>query len=105
MPPRRAMSTIILAAALAMPIAANAFDESKYPDMQAQWSRPRGTGIQWDPSKPPGRQQLAPLTPEYQSIWEASMADQANGGQGNDADGLLLPVRKGQAPPDLRHFK
>jgi hypothetical protein len=22
-----------------------------------------------------------------------------------DADGLLMPVRKGQAPPDLRHFK
>jgi hypothetical protein len=21
------------------------------------------------------------------------------------ADGLLMPVRKGQAPPDLRHFK
>jgi hypothetical protein len=85
MPTRKAMSAIILAAALAMPIAANAFDESKYPDIQAQWSRPRGTGIQWDPSKPPGRPQQPPLTPEYQSIWEVSMADQANGGQGNDA--------------------
>src|SRR6202035_1473184 len=92
MPIRRLMSAVIRAAALAVPIAANAFDESKYPDMQAQWSRPRGTGIQWDPSKPPGRPQQPPLTPEYQSIWEASMADQANGGQGNDALYRCVPI-------------
>ena len=47
-----AMGAIVLAAALALPAIASAFDESKYPDMQAQWSRPPGTGIQWDPSKP-----------------------------------------------------
>jgi hypothetical protein len=81
---RKAMGAVLLAMALALPVAALAFDESKYPDMQGQWSRPRGVGIQWDPSKPPGRGQQPPLTPEYQSIWEASMADQANGGQGND---------------------
>src|SRR5690349_8624375 len=78
---RNAMSAVILAAALALPAMAYAFDESKYPDMQAQWSRPRGVGIQWDPSKPGGRAQQPPLTAEYQAIWEASMADQANGGQ------------------------
>jgi hypothetical protein len=81
---RKAMGAVLLAMALALPVAALAFDESKYPDMQGQWSRPRGVGIQWDPSKPPGRGQQPPLTPEYHSIWEASMADQANGGQGND---------------------
>jgi hypothetical protein len=80
----KAMGAVLLAVALVLPVAALAFDESKYPDMQGQWSRPRGVGIQWDPSKPPGRGQQPPLTPAYQSIWEASMADQANGGQGND---------------------
>src|SRR3984957_2003339 len=79
---RTIMSAILLA--MALPVAAQAFDESTYPDIQGQWTRPRGTGIQWDPSKPWGRAQQPPLTPEYQAIWEASMADQASGGQGND---------------------
>src|ERR1700756_4766741 len=59
-------------------------DMSKYPDWSGQWNRPRGAGIQWDPSKRPGLAQQPPLTPEYQAIYEASLADQANGGQGND---------------------
>jgi hypothetical protein len=92
MPVRNAMAAIILAAALALPVAAKAFDESKYPDMQAQWSRPAGSGIQWDPSKPGGRPQQPPLTPEYQAIWEASMADQQNGGQGNDPLYRCYPI-------------
>jgi len=82
--PRNAIGAIVVAAALTLPAAANAFDHSKYPDMQAQWSRPRGIGIQWDPSKPDGRAQQPPLTTEYQATWEASIADQANGGQDND---------------------
>src|ERR1700686_3115568 len=86
------MGAIILAAALVLPVAAKAFDESKYPDMQAQWSRPPGTGIQWDPSKPGGRPQQPPLTPEYQAIWGASMADQQNGGQGNDPLYRCYPI-------------
>ena len=32
------MGAIILTAAMALPVAAKAFDESKYPDMQAQWT-------------------------------------------------------------------
>lgn len=80
-----AMMAVLLAAAVAMTSgAARAFDESKYPDMQGQWVRPPGAGIQWDPSKPGGLPQAPPLTPEYQAIWEASMADQKAGGQGND---------------------
>ena len=89
---RDAMGAIMLAAALALPAVAQAFDESKYPDMQAQWSRPRGVGIQWDTSKPRGLPQQPPLTPEYQAIWEASIADQANGGQGNDPLYRCFPV-------------
>ena len=85
-------AAVMLAAALAVPGAALAFDESKYPDLQGQWSRPPGTGIQADPSKPPGRGQQPPLTPEYQAIWEASMADQAKGGQGNDPLYRCYPI-------------
>jgi hypothetical protein len=64
---------------------------SKYPDMVSQWRRPPGVGIQWDQSKRFGRSQQAPLTPEYQTRFEASMADQAAGGQGADAVSQCLP--------------
>jgi hypothetical protein len=70
---------------LAMTIGdARAFDETKYPDWAGQWKRPRGVATQWDQAKPAGLAQQAPLKPEYQKILEASIADQANGGQGAD---------------------
>lgn len=59
-----------------------AHDESTYPDFSGQWRRVGGT--QWDPSKPPGLAQQAPLTPEYQAIYEASLKAQAGGGHGSD---------------------
>jgi len=72
-------------AALALAAAdASASDESKYPDWSGQWVRPRGIATQWDQGKPPGLGQQAPLTPEYQAKLEASLADQAAGGQGLD---------------------
>src|SRR5260221_790430 len=61
-----------------------AFDETKYPDWSGQWVRPPGVGFQWDATKPPGLAQQAPLTSEYQAVLEASLADQAVGGQGGD---------------------
>jgi len=63
---------------------ASAFDESKYPDFQGQWKRKLGTVNAWDETRRPGLPQDPPLTPEYRKRWEASMADQAAGGQGND---------------------
>ena len=72
-------------AALAMTAAsAAAFDESKYPDWSGQWRRAPGTVNSWDETKRPGLAQNPPLTPEYRALWEASMADQAAGGQGLD---------------------
>jgi hypothetical protein len=62
----------------------SAFDESKYPDWSGQWTRPRGLATQWDQAKPAGLGQQAPLIPEYQKRLEASIADQAAGGQGLD---------------------
>ena len=41
-------------------------------------------GAAFDPSKPFGRREAPPLTPEYQAIYEANLADMENGGQGID---------------------
>jgi len=82
---RTCIAAIVTAAALAITSAGAAtFDDSKYPDWAGQWRRPRGIATQWDQSKPSGLGQQAPLTPEYQKRLEASMADQADGGQGLD---------------------
>jgi hypothetical protein len=65
---------------------AQAFDDAQYPDLSGQWLAVR-LGVRgqpaFDPAKSWGLGQEAPLTPEYQAILEASIADQANGGQGN----------------------
>jgi hypothetical protein len=78
--------TAMLLAVPRMPAAA----EMKYPNWKGQWDTvsPRlgGQSIKYDPYKPFGKAQEAPLTPEYQKVHEASMADQAQGGQGNFID-------------------
>ena len=73
-----------LAALLVFTAGAVAFDQSKYPDWGGQWKRPRGVATQWDQTKPSGLAQQAPLTPEFQAKLEASIKDQATGGQGGD---------------------
>ena len=63
-----------------------AFDDGLYPDLSGQWLRVnfrKGGQITFDQTKAWGLGQEAPLTPQYQSILEASIADQENGGQGN----------------------
>jgi hypothetical protein len=77
-----------LLAALAVPTGdARASDDALYPDWTGQWERfvVRGLGGQpsHDQTKPWGFGQQAPLTPEYQAVLAASIADQANGGLGN----------------------
>jgi hypothetical protein len=54
-----------------------------YPQFEGSW-RSAVVGDAWDPSKPAGLAQQAPLTAEYQAIFEASLKDQAAGGHGND---------------------
>ena len=59
--------------------------DMQYPDFEAQWRNPtagRG-GNPWDPGKPMGLAQQAPLTPQYQAIFETSLKEQKAGGQGN----------------------
>jgi hypothetical protein len=82
---RSLIGVIAVATALGVTILdAWASDEAKYPDLKGQWDRADGGGARYDPSKPPGRLQQPPLTPEYQAIYEADLADQAQGGQGID---------------------
>jgi len=80
-------ATVALAAALMVTIGgAEAADDMKYPDWRGQWTRipvRLPTQPSHDQTKPWGRGQEAPLTPEYQAVLEASIADQAQGGLGN----------------------
>jgi len=87
---RSAIGSVAVAAALGLAMtAAKAHDESKYPDWKGQWIRMGG--IQWDPTKALGRAEQAPLTPEYQDIFEAGLASQKAGGQGNDPTYTCIP--------------
>src|SRR5260370_1518187 len=105
MPLRCIISWMTIAVALiAGPVAAQQlFDESKYPAFEGQWIR-IGAIERYDQTKPPARGQEAPLTPEYQAVFEANLADVAKGGFGVDpvyacilegmprAMNLILPI-------------
>src|SRR5271154_2447815 len=79
-----ALASVVLAASIG---GAAAWDDAKYPDLQGHWTRFVVPGVTGQPSfdqtKPWGLGQQAPLTPEYRAIFEASLADQAKGGEGN----------------------
>ena len=82
------MGAFTLLAALCVSIAGAAAEDSKYPDkypeLRGQWVRafvPRWTVGQEKP----------PLTPEYQKVFEANLADMANGGPGNVPSWYCLP--------------
>src|SRR6266487_2570806 len=91
---------VVVTATVMMVGAVQAANDSKYPDWKGAWTRwfPPGSVLEpnggftaggqpsHDQTKPWGRGQEAPLTPEYQKVFEESLADQANGGQGNFFD-------------------
>ena len=59
-------------------------DDARYPDLRGQWNRnfvPRWTV----------GGEKAPLTAEYQKVYEANLADMANGGPGNVPSWACLP--------------
>jgi hypothetical protein len=70
---------------------AQAFDEAKYPDLGGAWERTGGAAPRFDTSKPRGLAQQPPLTPEFQAMYAASLADQAAGGQGDHTVYKCLP--------------
>ena len=52
----------------------------------------RPGAAQWDPTKPAGLRQQAPLTPEYQAVFEANLATTASGGQEYNPQVNCLPA-------------
>jgi hypothetical protein len=79
-----AIASAAVAVLLAMTAPAKAFDDALYPDFNGQWIRTApGDPVRFDGSKPARRQQ-APLTAEYQAIYDANLRDQDAGGQGVD---------------------
>jgi hypothetical protein len=79
---RSAMAALALLAALcAAPVETLAWNETSCPDFKGQW-RAIGDPGRFDPSKDSGPAQQAPLTPEYQALYDASLRDQAAGGPG-----------------------
>src|ERR1700752_5099150 len=83
--------SIAIAGLLASIATAQAFDDAKYPGLFGVWRsfnlRPGGQPA-FDPTKPWGRGQQAPLTLEYQKVLEARVAEQAKGNQGNWLSGV-----------------
>src|ERR1700733_11778132 len=84
-----------LAMLLTMLGGARAFDDANYPDWKGQWTRIPVPGIggvpSFDPSKGPGVKQQAPLTPEYQKVFEDNLAEQASGGHGRGRSHVCIP--------------
>ena len=88
---RSLLAAAALAVALLTTVAgAQAPDNSKYPDWKGQWERIGGGTF--DASKQPGRGQQPPLTPEYQTIWEANLAEEAAGGQSYNPMASCVPT-------------
>jgi hypothetical protein len=80
------ISFVAFAMAIALSLAcapAQSFDAAKYPDFAGVWQRASPGEPRFDPSKPPGRAQAAPLKPEFQAIFEATLKDIADGGKGD----------------------
>jgi hypothetical protein len=73
------IGAVVLAALAPAGGSAQALDEAAYPDIRGTWMRPGAA--QWDPTKPAGLRQQAPLTPEYQAVFEANLKTTASGGQ------------------------
>jgi hypothetical protein len=88
---RSPLAAIVLAStSLAMTVtAACALDEAKYPDIRGSWARPGAA--QWDPTKPSGLKQQAPLTPPYQAVFEANLANAQAGGQEYNPQVICTP--------------
>ena len=87
----RSLTVAITVMLMAMAMtAAAASDEPKFPDWSGQWVRTYGGNPRYDQTKPI-RKQEAPLKPEYQARFEASIADQNAGGHGLDRGYTCLP--------------
>jgi hypothetical protein len=88
-------SKVLSAALILVSGGAFAFNDADYPDWKGQWTRLPVPGItgaaSFDPTKGNGLAQRAPLTPEYQKVFEATIAEQAAGGHGPARSHLCIP--------------
>jgi hypothetical protein len=86
------IAAMALVAGLAAAVTdARAWDDARYPDLKGQWVRGYPGLSRFDPAKPIGLRQEAPLTAEYQAIYQENLAEQAAGGQGIDPTYRCLP--------------
>jgi hypothetical protein len=91
--PRLLAAMTLTVALVAILGAAQAFDETKHPNWKGQWLQlGESHDSAWDPSKPPGAGQQAPLTPEYQAIFDANVKSAADGGVGPDPTARCIPA-------------
>jgi hypothetical protein len=81
-----AMAATLAAPLLAAPAAAQVVDFGKYPDFKGQWVR-TGNPNNWRELAGP-----APLTPEYQKVFDDIQADLKSGGPGNWPSTFCTPA-------------
>jgi hypothetical protein len=85
---RRSMLLMLALATLpaAVTVDAAQAQNQKYPDWKGEWNavvpRMPGQQLRFDPNKPYGRRQEAPLTEEYRKVYQENLEEQARGGQG-----------------------
>ena len=87
---RNSICTLTVSIALGVAVRAPpARAQWKYPDWSGQWT---GLNVgQWDPTKPAGAGQQAPLTPQYQALFASAEADRRAGGRGNTPSMTCIP--------------
>jgi hypothetical protein len=81
---------VVVAALVLTATGVRSFDDAAYPNLKGQWHRAIVAGPRFDQSKPPGLGQGAPLTAEYQALFEANLKDIAAGGQGCLVPGMPM---------------
>ena len=83
---RSTFELLALATVLMLTVGGAQAEDKKYPNWKGEWNtvtpRMPGQQLRFDPNKPYGKGQEAPLTEEYKKIWEANLVEQAEGSQG-----------------------
>ncbi len=86
---RTPIGALALAVSLTAPTQSAQAADDRHSAFDGQWVR--NVGAQWDPSTPRGLGQQAPLTPEYQAVFEASAAEQRSGGDTYNPQARCIP--------------
>ena len=83
---RSTFELLALATVLMLTVGGAQAEDKKYPNWKGEWNtvtpRMPGQQLRFDPNKPYGKGQEAPLTEEYKKIYQDNLAEQALGGQG-----------------------